>query len=395
MKYKIKYQEKGEIKSISIETNNLESEILPKNIIDIKKSSSFFNSQIKLFNHIKDKDLKNIFYELSLMLQSNILLDEALGILIKNQKKKLLKEFLQTIQNSYINSVDIYKSLNKFKINSLVKSFFQLTQDSGNSIENIKSLSIIINEDYEIKREFIKSMIYPIILFVTFFFSLLGIFKFVVPKFEFMFKQSSMDLPLATSVLFFVKDLFENYLYLLFGIVFIISFLIIYSYKNIEKFRYFLDFILAKKIPFISTIYRLKVFYSYFVVVDILLTSKYEFNESISKAKVLLNNKYLLVRITQIENLLKNGKTIHFAFAQVKLFDDITLNLIRTGEVTNSLDITISEIKKIYKKRFDEKLKLFSQMIEPMFFLIITSLIVWIILAIFVPIWNMGDMLKI
>ena len=395
MKYKIKYQEKGEIKSISIETNNLESEILPKNIIDIKKSSSFFNSQIKLFNHIKDKDLKNIFYELSLMLQSNILLDEALGILIKNQKKKLLKEFLQTIQNSYINSVDIYKSLNKFKINSLVKSFFQLTQDSGNSIENIKSLSIIINEDYEIKREFIKSMIYPIILFVTFFFSLLGIFKFVVPKFEFMFKQSSMDLPLATSVLFFVKDLFENYLYLLFGIVFIISFLIIYSYKNIEKFRYFLDFILAKKIPFISTIYRLKIFYSYFVVVDILLTSKYEFNESISKAKVLLNNKYLLVRITQIENLLKNGKTIHFAFAQVKLFDDITLNLIRTGEVTNSLDITISEIKKIYKKRFDEKLKLFSQMIEPMFFLIITSLIVWIILAIFVPIWNMGDMLKI
>lgn len=395
MKYKIKYQEKGEIKSISIETNNLESEILPKNIIDIKKSSSFFNSQIKLFNHIKDKDLKNIFYELSLMLQSNILLDEALGILIKNQKKKLLKEFLQTIQNSYINSVDIYKSLNKFKINSLVKSFFQLTQDSGNSIENIKSLSIIINEDYEIKREFIKSMIYPIILFVTFFFSLLGIFKFVVPKFEFMFKQSSMDLPLATSVLFFVKDLFENYLYLLFGIVFIISFLIIYSYKNIEKFRYFLDFILAKKIPFISTIYRLKVFYSYFVVVDILLTSKYEFNESISKAKVLLNNKYLLVRITQIENLLKNGKTIHFAFAQVKLFDDITLNLIRTGEVTNSLDITISEIKKIYKKRFDEKLKLFSQMIEPIFFLIITSLIVWIILAIFVPIWNMGDMLKI
>lgn len=395
MKYKIKYQEKGEIKSISIETNNLESEILPKNIIDIKKSSSFFNSEIKLFNHIKDKDLKNIFYELSLMLQSNILLDEALGILIKNQKKKLLKEFLQTIQNSYINSVDIYKSLNKFKINSLVKSFFQLTQDSGNSIENIKSLSIIINEDYEIKREFIKSMIYPIILFVTFFFSLLGIFKFVVPKFEFMFKQSSMDLPLATSVLFFVKDLFENYLYLLFAIVSFIVFLVIYSYKNIEKFRYFLDFILAKKIPFISTIYRLKVFYSYFVVVDILLTSKYEFNESISKAKVLLNNKYLLVRITQIENLLKNGKTIHFAFAQVKLFDDITLNLIRTGEVTNSLDITISEIKKIYKKRFDEKLKLFSQMIEPIFFLIITSLIVWIILAIFVPIWNMGDMLKI
>ena len=259
----------------------------------------------------------------------------------------------------------------------------------------MNSLNKLITDEYEIKKDFIKSMIYPMILFFTFFTSLLGIFKFVVPKFEFMFTQNSFELPLATKSLFFVKNIYDNYFFVILFSICFVSILLIFLYKNNFKIRYKLDKILIHNIYFISSMYRLKNLYLYFTVVDLLLSSKYEINESISRAKVLINNNYLLDRITQIENLLKSGKSIHLAFTYVNLFDDMTLNLIRTGELTNSLDITIKEIKNIYKKRFDEKLKLFSQMIEPIFFIIIMSLIVWLVLAIFVPIWSMGDMLKV
>ncbi len=394
MKYKIIYQKNDKIQSKVIETYNLEEESLPENIIEIKKQRISFK---RLFENttIKDKDLKIIFYELSLMLNSKILFDDALNILIQNQKKSVLKDFLGVLQGSFSNSIDILKSLNNYKINPLVKSFFKVTQDSGNTIENMKSLSNLISDEYEIKRDFIKSMIYPMILIFTFFSSLLAIFKFVVPKFEFMFMQNSFELPFATKSLFFVKNLYDDYLFIILLSMVSLSFLLISLYKNNSKIRYKIDKILVMNIYFISSMYRLKNLYLYFTLVDLLLSSKYEINESISRAKVLLNNKYLLDRITQIENLLKSGKSIHLAFTQVNLFDDITLSLIRTGELTNSLDITIKEIKNIYKKRFDEKLKLFSQMIEPIFFIIIASLIVWIIFAIFVPIWSMGDMLKV
>lgn len=394
MKYKITYQKNSKVESKVIETNNLDEEILPENIIEIKRENFSLSNLFKT-RKIKDKDLKMIFYELSLMLDAKILFDDALEILIKTQKNSLILEFLGTLQSSFYNSIDIRESLNNYKINPLIKSFFKITQDSGNIIENMKSLSKLISDDYEIRREFIKSMIYPIILFVTFFISLLGIFKFVVPKFEYMFSQGSVELPFATKLLFFVKDLYDNYLLLI--MVFICFFIFIsgFLYKNSFRIKYQIDKVLAKKIYFISSMYKLKTLYLYFTVVDLLLDSKYEVNESISRAKVLINNQYLLDRITQIENLLKSGKNIHFAFTHVNLFDDITLNLIRTGELTNSLGTTIKEIKNIYKKRFDEKLELFSQMIEPIFFIIIMSLIVWIILAIFVPIWSMGDMLKV
>ena len=124
------------------------------------------------------------------------------------------------------------------------------------------------------------------------------------------------------------------------------------------------------------------------------MKSSYDFLSSFSKAKVSIKNQYLLDKIIQIENLLKSGKTIRFAFESSNLFDDIVLNLINSGEVSNQILEVICEIKNIYKKRFDEKLKVFSLLIEPLFFIIIMALIVWIILAIFVPLWSMSDMLK-
>ncbi len=399
MKYKIIYQEDEIIKSRIIEAKSLEDIILPENIIEIKKE--LFSIKVDFFSdflgkkYINEKELISLFYELSLMLDSKILLDEALDILIKNKKDKKVLDFLETLKNSFSKSLDIEKSLKNFKINPLIKSYFKITQESGNVASNIKSLSLMLSDNYEIKKEFKKAMSYPLVLIITFFFSLIGIFKVVVPKFEFMFTNNKMELPFATKILFVTKDLFENYLLFLIGSLLTFILFLIFIYNNSEKLRYKIDEILVKRVFLISDLYKYKNFYTYFVVLDILVKSKYEFHESLVKAKILLNNNYLLDKITQIENLLKSGKSISSAFASTKIFDDISISLLNTGEITNSLDITICEIKNIYKKRFDEKLKLFALLIEPMFLVIIMALIIWIILAVFVPLWSMGDMLKV
>lgn len=399
MKYKIIYQEDKIVKTKIIEANSFENISLPENTIEVKKE--FFSLNLNSFSdsfkkkYIKEKELISLFYELSLMLDSKILLDEALEILIRNKKDKNVLEFLKTLQKSFSKSQDINKSLENFKINPLIKSYFKITQESGNISSNIKSLSTMINDNYEIKKEFKKAMTYPFILIITFFFSLIGIFKVVVPKFEFMFTNNKIQLPLATKILFITKDIFENYFVLLVFNSILIVFILIFIYKNSEKLRYKIDKTLAKNLFLISDLYKYKIFYTYFVILDILLKSKYEFHESLVKSRILLKNKYVLDKISQIENLLKSGKSVSSAFESTKLFDDITISLLNTGEITNSLDVTISEIKNIYKKRFDEKLKTFVLLIEPMFLVIIMALIVWIILAVFVPLWSMGDMLKV
>ena len=126
-----------------------------------------------------------------------------------------------------------------------------------------------------------------------------------------------------------------------------------------------------------------------------MLKSNYEFHKAFISSKILLKNKYLLDKMRLIDNLLQNGKSINYSFFKTQIFDDIVLNLINTGEVSNSLVITIDEIKKIYKNRFNDKMNLLVSLIQPIFLIIIMGLILWIVLAIFMPIWDMGNMIKV
>ncbi|XPV69362.1 MAG: type II secretion system F family protein [Halarcobacter sp.] len=395
MKYTVFYQEDSKIKKVILSKKQLEENKLPENIIKIKKRFTLLAWDLHLNKTVPEKKLKNVFYELSVMLESKILLNEALEILIKNEKNINTKEFLKALNSSFSSTGNLNVVLKKFKVPVLVKSFFTIIYESGDSISNIKILSQILSENYEIKKEFKKVMFYPLILLISFILALIGIFKFVVPKFEVMFTQYSMELSIWTRTLFFVKDIYENYLLLIVFLISLVSFLFIYIYRKFSKFRYFVCYIIAKKLWLISDIYMAKVFYEFFFSMENLLKNRYKFHRCLTKSKVLIENYYLLDRITQIENLLKSGKSIEFSMSQSKLFDELVLSLIRTGEISNSLELMISEIKNIYIKRFNDRLKLFSLAIEPIFFMIIMILIVWIILAIFVPLWSIGDMLKI
>ena len=394
-KYKIRYQNIDKIEEIIIETTNLSSEKLPKNIIEIIEYKTNYKFDFKRKKRINNKDLNLLFYEFNLMLQANINISDALDILIKNKKDKNIVDFLKTIKYSLSKGKSIDENLDKFKINSLVISFLKISQDSGNIALNMRALSELLKQSEEIKKSFYKAISYPIVLTITLMISLFTIFSFVVPKFKVIFSQTQNELPMATKILLASESFFENYfLYLLSLIILLILFFSNLYIKN-SRFEYFVDKFLINNFILIKDIYLNKELYKLFLLIDIMLKSNYEFHKAFISSKILLKNKYLLDKIYIIDNLLQNGKSINDSFLKTKIFDDIVLNLINTGEVSNSLGITIDEIKKIYKNRFNDKMNLLTSLIQPTFLIIIMGLILWIVLAIFMPIWDMGNMINL
>ncbi len=394
-KYKIKYQSEEKIEKIILETSDLSKEKLPKNIIEIKEYKNYLKIDFRRKKRINEKKLDLLFYELSLMLQSNINISDALDILIKNKKDKQIVEFLNTIKYSLSNGKAIDKNLENFKINQIILSFLKISQDTGNIALNIKALSKLLIENQEIKKSFYKAIFYPIILVISFFLSLFAIFSFVIPKFKIIFSQTQNELPLATKILLQTEYFFENYFLYLFVVFLLFLLLISFFYKKNSNFEYKIDKFFVEKIILIKDIYLYMQLYKLFLVIDIMLKSNYEFHKAFISSKILLKNKYLLDKIYIIDNLLQNGESINDSFLRTQIFDDIVLNLINTGEVSNSLSITIDEIKKIYKNRFDDKMNLLISLIQPIFLIIIMGLILWIVLAIFMPIWDMGNMINI
>ncbi|WP_323659957.1 type II secretion system F family protein [Aliarcobacter butzleri] len=394
-KYKIKYQKDEKVEELILKTSNLANENLPQNILEIKEEKESFKIDFKRKIKIDNKKINLLFYELNLMLQSNINFSDALDILIKNRKNKDIVKLLQIIKESFSSGKSIDENLKEFNINHLVISFLRNCQNSGNITLNINALSKLLIENSELKKSFYKAISYPIFLFITFFLSIVTIFTFVIPKFKTIFFQVKDELPLATKILLVFENFFVNYSFYFFCFFSFIIIFIIYFYKQNTKFEYFIDKFMIRKIVLFKDIYLNMQLYKFFLLIDIMLKSNYEFHKAFISSKLLLKNKYLLDKIYIIDNLLQNGKSINNSFSKTKLFDDIVLNLINTGEISNSLVITIDEIKKIYKNRFDDKMSFLISLIQPIFLVTIMGLILWIVLAIFMPIWNMGNMINI
>ena len=394
-KFKIKYQDGNIVKELILETENLSNEKLPINIIEISKYKSYFDFKLFKKKSLNDKKINLLFYELNLMLQANINISDALDILIKNKSDRNIIDFLQVMKYSLSNGKNIEDSLSDFDINHIIVAFLKIAQDNGNIASNIKALSNLLIENQEIKKSFIKAISYPIILIISFFFSLVSIFTFVIPKFKMIFSQTTQELPLATKMLLKTEYIFENYFFFIISIIFVFILFFSYLYLKNSNFNYFIHKFLIVKLFLIKDIYLNMQLYKLFLMIDIMMKSNYEFHKAFISSKILLKNKYLLDKISLIDSLLQNGKSINDSFFKTQIFDDIVLNLINTGEVSNSLGITLDEIKKIYKNRFNEKMNLLTSLIQPIFLVVIMGLILWIVLAIFIPIWDMGNMIKV
>ncbi|RXJ94507.1 transformation system protein [Arcobacter sp. AHV-9/2010] len=393
-KYKIIYQENGDIKNQIV--TDIELELIKKefDILTIKPKKSIF--EIKFKNRVKvpKKELLLIFFELNLMLESNINISDAIDILIKSKKSKKTQKFLQAINYALSNSMPISEVLDEFAIEDFVKDFLNISQNSSNLGRNVDAIYNLLKEQDSIKKSFYKVLGYPIFLFLTFLASLFIIFSFVIPSFKSIFQNQIENLPQSTKILLNMEIFFQEYFLIFIMIVFSSILFLIFLYKISKKFEYFLDYIFIKYIPIFSIVLRNLQLYKLFLVVDIMQKSKYEFHKAFLNSKLLVKNKYLLDRIRLIDSLLENGKSICFAFKDVNIFDNIILNLLNTGEVTNSLEIVVPEIKNIYKHRFENSVNLMISIIQPLFLLLIASMILFIVLAIFTPIWEMGSLIK-
>lgn len=393
-KYNITYQKNGEIKNQIV--TDIELELIKKefDILTIKAKKSIFEIKFKNRVRVPKKELLLIFFELNLMLESNINISDAIDILIKSKKNKKTQKFLQAMNYALSNSMPISEVLDEFVIEDFVKDFLNISQNSSNLARNVDAIYHLLKEQDSIKKSFYKALGYPIFLFFTFLASLFIIFSFVIPSFKSIFQNQIENLPQSTKILLNMDIFFKEYSLIFIIIVSFLILFLIFLYKISKKFEYFLDYIFIKYIPIFSIVLRNLQLYKLFLVVDIMQKSKYEFHKAFLNSKLLVKNKYLLDKIRVIDSLLENGKSICFAFKDVNIFDDIILNLLNTGEVTNSLEIVVPEIKNIYKHRFENSVNLMISIIQPLFLLIIASMILFIVLAIFTPIWEMGSLIK-
>ncbi|MEA3512844.1 MAG: type II secretion system F family protein [Campylobacterota bacterium] len=398
MRYKIKYQENGKIKNKILESNNKEELKLdinfPNNIIEIKAINRDFR-KFDFFIGLKNnkKEILEFLSQLSMMLNSNLNFSEAISLLNNDKQNSKLKEIIATINNAIKNGHPIDKSLEKYQnyLGDTVILFLKLGIENGNIKESMNSLVELLNEDINSSDKIKDVLRYPLILLLSLCVAIGMIFIYVIPNFEFIFDFLDEDIPVATKILLWMKNFIENYhiLLLLFLMAVVLSFYYIYKLKKMV-----FDKILILHIPILSMVIRDYYLYRLFLAISVIVKSKYQFQLAILNSKNIVQNLYIKKIMDKILIDIKNGTNIATSFEKTKLFDDLTIKLLYTAQHTNEYEKILKDITSFHKMRFQKTLKVFSSTLEPIIVLIISLIVLWLVMAIMLPIWNMGDVIS-
>jgi len=387
MQYKIIYQEDQKIKSKivdTLDTNNL-------NIIKIEEINSN-KLNLRLYSS-HDDEIVLLFYEISILLSSKLPLKDIIELLLKSYQKGFQRDILKTINKALEDGQPIYQSLQKWQneLGYLPLLFFKLGEENGNLSVALNSLYEILDENQKIKRKIKTVFQYPLILLISFFISLGIIFSFVIPKFEYLFIQFGDNLPLSTAILLWIKNiLYQNY-----SIIFILLFILLFFlHFTITTHRYYFDKILFCSIPYLSKMKRYLIFYKFFLSASLIVKSKHNFQDALIYSKHTANNQYFLDKVSHIIQEINNGTSLNQAFKNSNLFEEINIRMISVGENINNFELILENLTYLNKQQLTKSLDEFIAILNPFLIFIISSFILWLVLAIMTPVWEMSNFIK-
>lgn len=246
-----------------------------------------------------------------------------------------------------------------------------------------------------LKSKIKKALRYPIAMLFLMAAVIAIMMIVVVPKMTDFLKNIGVELPGYTRALVSTSNFFvNNGIYLVIGLV-AIFIVIKYCYKNIYKFRYFLDGLMLK-MPFVGQVI-LKINLSNFShFFSITFTSGLEVLKCVESGRALVTNVVLKEAIDKMKEKIANGVSIANAMIECGVFPNLVNRMFKVGEDSGNIEESLKNITHFYDKEVDSGVELMVSSIQPTLIIVVGGILAWIMLAIFGPLYgNLANVLKV
>ena len=106
------------------------------------------------------------------------------------------------------------------------------------------------------------------------------------------------------------------------------------------------------------------------------------------------NNILVQEAMERIKEEVTSGTALSLLFAEETVFPAELGQLIKVGEETGNIEEMLSSIAKYYQEEFDAVVEGLSTVIEPLMIVIVGAVVGGLIMALYLPIFQAGDLVK-
>lgn len=342
---------------------------------------------------IKIDDLVVFSRQLATMVDSGIPLVQGLDILSEQLENKSFKEIIAKTRHDIETGSSLSEAIGRHPkvFSSLYINMVKAGESSGMLDDILDRLATYLEKTAALQRKIKSSLIYPAMVTAMAILITTVLIVKVVPTFKGIFDILGGTLPTPTRVLIAFSDLVRHYFPFLIGALVVLIFALM-RYIHTEQGRLQWDRLLLR-LPVFGQLFRKVSVAKFSRTLSTLVKSGVPILTSLGIVGKTAGNKVIEIAVTNVRSSIREGENIAKPLAQSGVFPPMVVRMIAVGEQTGEMEKMLSKIADFYDEQVDAAVSGLTSMIEPLIIAFLGVVIGSIVIAMFLPIFKITELL--
>ena len=343
---------------------------------------------------ISMRQLAHITRQLAALLGSGLSIDEALGITAKQLDSAKAKRILLGVRSRIMEGQSLAQACNAFPSTfpPLYRATVEAGESSGKLDQVLQRLADYLGEKGQLHSKLQMAMIYPVMLTSVSLLVVIGLLAYVVPEITGVFDKMGGELPAITRILISCSDFFKHYGLVLLLIVIGLSIgakALLRLPEPRMRFHY-----LLLTMPIVASFSKGMNTARFTRTLAILTNSGVELLQALKISSQVLTNNAMQKAVEHAALKVREGQSLNKAMEASGLFPPVTIHLVASGEASGQLPKMLASAADDQERDIQALTEMTLGLFEPALILFMGLVVLGIVLAILLPIFEMNQLVR-
>lgn len=343
---------------------------------------------------IKRADLSMFFEQLSVLINAGILVPQALALVGDQLGNPRLQELVHMLADAVQEGKSLSDAMAQHKniFDSMAIQHIKIGEESGDLSTALQSLCASLEMTQTFYGQVRSALVMPMVG-VSFFVVITGIiFVVIIPQFADLFVATRQDMPWLTRTIVSISTYFTGRCGIAFLGISALCALMIRAYTKTAVGKTQCN-ALCVRVPFIGRIIRTRSLGLFFQSMSMLLAGGMRIVPALHVVRVALGSSSFTDHIQLLEQAVDSGSSLSQAMAQSAddIFAPHVIAMVAVGEETGQLVPLLDKVAHNYHNEVKKQLTLCTVLLQPLLLLVLGSMVVLLVFAVYGPIINLAS----
>lgn len=340
---------------------------------------------------ITPADISIFARQLATMMDSGVPIVQSFEIIGKGHENKGMSDLLNAVRNDIEGGTTLSDALAKHPLyfDELFCNLVQAGEHAGILDSILDKIATYKEKTELIKSKIKKAMTYPIAIMVVAGAITMILLIFVIPQFEQLFSGFGADLPAMTKFVVAMSEWMQEWWWALLGGIYGTIKAATEAKKRSKKFNIFLDRALLKA-PVVGAILHKAAIARYARTLSTMFAAGVPLVEAMDSVSGAVGNIVYREAVVKMRDEVSTGTQINVAMKQTNLFPHMVVQMTAIGEEAGSVDTMLAKVADFYEQEVDDSVDNMTALLEPIIMAFLGVVIGGLVIAMYLPIFQMG-----